>query len=79
MIVFQESWRYCVSSELTFDVASGIEPGMISGDGVLTGPQRVDHRAHQAQDAAGALEALKRRPLLVERVEQLRVDRVGRA
>ena len=32
MIAFQESWRYCVSSAFTLAVASGIEPGMISGD-----------------------------------------------
>ena len=32
MIAFHESWRYCVSSAFTVAVASGIEPGMISGD-----------------------------------------------
>jgi hypothetical protein len=31
---------------------------------------------HEAQDAAGALEPVERRPVLVEPVEQLRVDRV---
>ncbi len=46
--------------------------------GVVRGPQRVDDGAHQPQHAAGALEALERRPVLVEPVEQLRVYRVGR-
>ena len=32
MIAFHESWRYCVSSAFTFAVASGIDPGMISGE-----------------------------------------------
>ena len=45
--------------------------------GVLASPQRVDHGAHQSQHATGALEPLQRRPLLVESVEQLRVNRVG--
>jgi hypothetical protein len=37
----------------------------------------VDDGVHQAQDAARALEALEARPVLVEAVEQLGVDRVG--
>ena len=41
-------------------------------------PQAVDHRRHQAQHAAGALELHQRRPVGVEPVEDLRVDRVGR-
>lgn len=44
---------------------------------VLARPQGVHHGADQAQDAAGALEPLERRPVLVEQVEQLWVDRVG--
>ena len=32
MTAFHESCRYCVSSAFTFAVASGIDPGMISGD-----------------------------------------------
>jgi len=39
-------------------------------------PQRVDHGRHQAQDAARALELEQRRPVGVEAVEDLRVDRV---
>ena len=45
---------------------------------VVALPQRVDDRAHQPQHAAGALEPVQRRPVLVQPVEQLRVDRVRR-
>ena len=45
--------------------------------GVAGGPQGVDDLAHQAQHPAGALELLQRRPVVVEPVEQLRVDGVG--
>ena len=38
----------------------------------------MDHRRHQAQHAAGALELHQRGPVGVEPVEDLRVDRVGR-
>ena len=38
----------------------------------------MDDSAHQSQHATGALEPLERRPVLVQPVEQLRVDRVGR-
>ena len=41
-------------------------------------PQAVDHRRHQAQHAARALELHQRRPVGVEPVEDLRMDRVGR-
>ena len=41
-------------------------------------PEAVDHRGHQAQHAAGALELHQGRPVVVEAVEDLRVDRVGR-
>ena len=41
-------------------------------------PQAVDHRRHQAQHAAGALEFHQRGPVGVEAVEDLRVDRIGR-
>ena len=40
-------------------------------------PQAVDHRRHQAQHAARALELEQRGPVGVEPVEDLRVDRVG--
>ena len=50
---------------------------MISGDWSSPDPQRVDHGVHQTQDAARALEALEARPVLVEAIEQLGVDRVG--
>jgi len=39
----------------------------------------VDHGAHEAQDAAGALEPLQGGPVAVEPVEQLGVDGVGLA
>ena len=41
-------------------------------------PQAVDHRRHQAQHAAGALEFHQGRPVRVEPVEDLGVDRIGR-
>ncbi len=47
--------------------------------GVAPRPELVDHRRHQAQHAACALEALQRRPVLVEPVEELGVDGVGPA
>ena len=37
----------------------------------------MDDGVHQAQDAARALEALEARPVLVEAIEQLGMDRVG--
>ena len=40
-------------------------------------PQAVDHRRHQAQHAARALELHQRGPVAVEPVEDLGVDRVG--
>ena len=40
-------------------------------------PQAVDHRRHQAQHAAGALEFHQGRPVRAEAVEDLGVDRVG--
>ena len=56
---------------------AGSTPGMISGDWSSPDPQRVDDGVHQPQHAARALEALEGRPVLVEAVEQLGVDRVG--
>ena len=44
---------------------------------ILTRPEGVNDRAHQAQHTTCALEAFKGRPLLVESVEHFRVDRVG--
>ena len=41
-------------------------------------PQAVDHRRHQAQHAARALELHQRRPVRIEPVEHLRMDRIGR-
>ena len=41
-------------------------------------PQAVDHRRHQAQHAAGALELHQRGPVGVEPVEHFRMDRIGR-
>ena len=38
----------------------------------------MDDVAHQSEHAPGALESVKRRPVLVEPIEQLRVQRVGR-
>ena len=46
--------------------------------GVPAHPQLVDDCGHQAQHAAGALEALEGRPVLVEAVEHLGVYRVTR-
>ena len=40
-------------------------------------PQRVDHCRHEAQHAACALEAGQRRPVRIEPLEHLGVDRVG--
>ena len=40
-------------------------------------PQAVDNGGHQAQHATGALEFDQRRPVAVEAVEDLRVNRVG--
>src|SRR5829696_2440279 len=37
----------------------------------------MDDRGHEAKHPAGALEFVQGRPLTVEAVEQLRVDRVG--
>jgi hypothetical protein len=39
-------------------------------------PQAVDHRSHQAQYTARALERHQRRPVAVKPIENLRVDRV---
>ena len=77
MTAFHESCRYCVSSEFTAAVPIGIDAGHDQRRLVLPDPQRVDDGVHQAQDAARALEALEARPVLVEAVEQLGVDRVG--
>ena len=52
--------------------------GRISGLRSLLLPQAVDHRRHQPQHAARALELHQRRPVGVEPVEDLGVDRVGR-
>ena len=41
-------------------------------------PQAVNHRRHQAQNAAGALKAHQRRPVRIETVENLRVNWIGR-
>ena len=41
-------------------------------------PQAVDHRRHQPQHAAGALELHQRGPVGIEPVKDLGVDRVGR-
>ena len=41
-------------------------------------PEIVDHRRHQAQHLARALEAFERRPVVVEPLEHLRVDRIAR-
>ena len=65
-------------------VADGV---VVEGDGarhdeggVVVGlDQGVDHGAHEAQDAAGALEPLQGGPVAVEPVEQLGVDGVGLA
>ena len=77
MTAFHESCRYCVSSEFTAAVADRDRRGHDQRRLVLADPQRVDDGVHQPQDAARALEALEARPVLVEPVEQLRVDRVG--
>ena len=77
MIDFQESSRYWVRSSRTRRSPSGTVAGMISGVGVAGLPQRVDDGAHQPQHAAGALEPLQRRPVLVQPVEQLRMQRVS--
>ena len=45
--------------------------------GVLPHPEGVDHGVHQPQHPAGALEPLQARPVFVEPVEQLGMDRVG--
>ena len=45
--------------------------------GVVALPQLVDDRRHQPQHAARALELVERRPVAVEPVEQLGMDRVG--
>src|SRR6266545_4550933 len=44
---------------------------------VLPLPERMDHRGHQPQNATRALELLQSAPVLVEALEQLRVDREG--
>src|SRR5205823_770334 len=44
---------------------------------VFHDPQRVDDGVHEAQHAARALEALEARPVLVQAVEQLWVNRKG--
>src|SRR5699024_7242718 len=44
---------------------------------VLRGPELVDHRTHQAQYAARALELLESGPLGIEPVEQFRMHRIG--
>ncbi|MGA2257861.1 MAG: hypothetical protein ABSG53_24625, partial [Thermoguttaceae bacterium] len=44
---------------------------------VLPFPERMDHRRHEAQHTTGALEFVKRGPVVVEPIEQLWVDRVG--
>src|SRR5680860_803901 len=45
---------------------------------VVAHPQGVNDGRHQPQHATGPLEAFEGRPVVVEPVEQLRVDRVGR-
>ena len=77
MTAFHESCRYCVSSEFTSATFKRDRARHDQRRGVSTHPQRVDDGVHQPQDAARALEALEARPVLVEAVEQLRVDRVG--
>ena len=77
MIAFHESCRYCVSSEFTAAVAERDRAGHDQRRLVLADPQRVDDGVHQPQHTAGALEPLQARPVLVEPVEQLGVDRVG--
>ena len=44
---------------------------------VVALPQRRDHGCHEPQHATGALESIDGRPVLVEPVEDLGVDRVG--
>ena len=44
---------------------------------VISVPQLRDDTRHQPQDPAGALEPLERRPVLVEAVEELRMDGIG--
>ena len=77
MTAFHESCRYWVSSEFTVAVADRDRAGHDQRRLVLADPQRVDDGVHQPQHAAGALEALEARPVLVEAVEQLGMDRVG--
>ncbi len=63
----------------------GLDPRVVDRDGrgqdqrvaVALLPQGMDHRRHQAQHAAGALELHQRGPVRVEPVEDLGVDRVG--
>ena len=46
--------------------------------GIVPLVQLVNDRGHQPQHATGALEPVQRRPVVVQPVEQLRVDRVRR-
>ena len=72
------SSRYCEISVSTSSASSGTPPGMISGAGSSRSSQLVNDRGHQPQHATGALEPVQRRPVVVQPVEQLRVDRVRR-
>ena len=55
----------------------GMVAGRMSGLRSPLLPEGVDHRRHQAQHAAGALELHQGRPVGVEAVEDLGVDGVG--
>jgi hypothetical protein len=58
-------------------VVDGMLAGRISGLRSPFLPEAVDHRCHQAQHAARALKLDQRRPVGVQPVKHLRMDRVG--
>ena len=72
----QPSSRYFVSSESTRGVVHRDRARHDQQVLVAALPQHRDHGRHQPQHAAGALELVERRPVLVEPVEQLGMDRV---
>ena len=71
------SSRYWVISDSTSSASSGTPPGMISGAGSSRSHSVWMTARHQPQHATRALEPLQGRPVLVQPVEQLRMDRVG--
>ena len=68
-----------VTVQLELHAGSSIEmfAGRMSGF-LSPFPEAVDHRRHEAQHAAGPLELHERRPVVVEPVEDLGVDRKSR-